>query len=123
MGNGFDMIAYCGLTCESCPIYSATRQADKKEQARMRREILRLLHDQYRMELELKDITDCDGCRTDGERLFSRCRHCPIRQCARQKNLPSCANCPDYACENLEAFFRSDPSAKNRLDGIRKSAA
>ncbi len=117
------MIAYCGLSCETCPIRLATRQEDKEEQVGMRIEILRLLREQYGMNLEFRDITDCDGCQTDEQRLFSQCKNCRIRQCARAKKLRSCAYCPEYSCENLEAFFRTDPSARVRLDAMRTSGS
>lgn len=32
-------VSYCGLICETCPIYAATREPDKGTQARMRIEI------------------------------------------------------------------------------------
>jgi hypothetical protein len=113
------MIAYCGLSCQACPIYLATRQGNKEEQAKMRVEILRLCKEQYGMDYVLEDISDCDGCQTDGDRLFSQCKNCPIRQCAREKELENCAYCTEYACGKLEAFFRTDPIAKTRLDAIR----
>ena len=114
-----EKIAYCGLTCQACPIYLATRQENKEEQLRMRTEIVRLCKELYGMPYELQDITDCDGCRTEGGRLFSGCTTCVIRNCARKKGLENCAYCPDYACKELRAFFGKDPGAKTRLDQIR----
>lgn len=116
-----EMIAYCGLTCPTCPIYLATRQENKAEQARMRSEIVYLCKEHYGMSYALEDITDCDGCQAEGERLFSACKNCPIRKCAREKELENCAHCSEYACETLEVFFRSDPTAKTHLDAIRNS--
>jgi hypothetical protein len=116
-----EIVAYCGLTCQTCPIYLATRQENKEEQARMRAEIVRLCKEQYGMNYELEDITDCDGCRTEGERLFSACRNCPIRKCARGKELENCAYCAEFACGKLEAFFSTDPTARIRLEAIRSS--
>jgi hypothetical protein len=115
------MIAYCGLSCQTCPIYLATRQEDKTEQASMRVEIARLCREQYGMDYALEDISDCDGCQTDGDRLFSQCKNCFIRNCVRGKQLENCAYCPEYACRKLEAFFPTDPTAKTRLDAIRAS--
>ena len=114
-----EMVAYCGLTCQTCPIYLATRQENKEEQARMRAEIVQLCKEQYGMNYELEDITDCDGCRTEDGRLFSACKNCFIRKCAKQKGLENCAYCTEYACVRLEAFFGTDPTAKVRLDEIR----
>ncbi len=114
-----DMIAYCGLTCHTCLIYLATRQEDKNVQASMRAEIVRLCDEQYGMSYTLQDITDCDGCRVDGARLFSACKNCPIRDCASGKGLENCAYCDEYACARLEAFFDTDASARSRLEAIR----
>jgi len=114
-----EMVAYCGLACQTCPIYLATRQENKEEQARMRAEIVQLCKEQYGMDYELEDITDCDGCRTEDGRLFSACKNCLIRKCAKQKGLENCAYCTEYACVRLEAFFGTDPTAKIRLDEIR----
>ena len=112
-------MAYCGLTCSTCPIYLATRQEDPGEQARMRDEILRLCQEQYGLSYTFEDITDCDGCHSEGKRLFSACQACPIRNCAREKKLENCAVCPEYACEKLESFFVSEPDARSRLEAIR----
>jgi hypothetical protein len=114
-----EMVAYCGLTCQNCPIYLATRQENKEEQLRTRTEIVRLCKEHYGMQYELTDITDCDGCRTEGGRLFSACKTCVMRNCARKKGLENCAYCPEYACKELRSFFEKDPGAKTRLDEIR----
>ncbi len=112
-------VAYCGLICQTCPIYLATRQKDKKEQARMRSEIAKKCQEHYGVTYRLEDITDCDGCKTEGERLFSASKSCLIRKCARRKGFETCASCAEYACEKLTAFFKTDPLARERLDAIR----
>ena len=116
-----DMIAYCGLICQTCPIYLATRQESKDEQLRMRSEIVKQCAELYGLSYTLEDITDCDGCRTDGGRLFSGCKKCAIRKCAREKQLANCAYCPEYVCKQLELFFGKDRTAKKRLDEIKRS--
>jgi hypothetical protein len=118
-----EMMAYCGLVCQTCPIYLATRVENKEEQARMRVDIARLCREQYGMKYEPEDITDCDGCRTEGGRLFSGCKTCLIRKCASQKGLEDCAHCADYVCANLEALFATDPAARTRLDEVRRGIA
>ena len=117
-----EVIAYCGLACQTCPIYLATREEDEGAQERMRAEIAQLCREQYGMAYGPEDITDCDGCWTDGGRLFSACKDCGIRNCARQRGLESCAFCDEYICERLEAFFASEPSARTRLDEIREAS-
>jgi len=116
-----EMIAYCGLICQTCPIYLATREENKVEQLRMRAEIARLCKEHYGIEYKPEDITDCDGCRTEGGRLFSACKNCLIRNCARQKRLENCAYCSEYPCDKLELSFAMEPSTRTRLDEIRRN--
>jgi hypothetical protein len=113
------MIAYCGLDCLSCPIFLATEEQDREKQKEKREEILRLINEHYGLELKLEDITDCDGCMADPGRLFSACKDCPIRRCAIDKELESCAYCDEYVCQTLEEFFSKEPHAKKNLDKIR----
>jgi hypothetical protein len=116
-----EILAYCGLTCQRCPIYLATRQENKEVQASIRAEVVNQCKEHYGIQYQHEDITDCDGCRTDGDRLFSASRNCPIRTCARKRKLENCAHCTDYICEKLETFFKKEADAKTRLDSIRRS--
>jgi len=115
-----EIIAYCGIACHTCPIFLATREADERRRGEMRAEIARLCREHYHMDFKAADINDCDGCRTEGDRLFKACATCAIRNCARKKGLADCAHCPDYACEELKRFFAKDSTAKDRLTEIRK---
>jgi hypothetical protein len=114
-----EILAYCGLVCHTCLIYLATRQENKDEQKKMRIEIVRVCKEKYNLIFQLEDITDCDGCLTEGIRLFSACATCPIRNCARGKNLANCAYCPNYTCKLLETFFAKEPASKQTLEKIR----
>jgi hypothetical protein len=116
-----EITAYCGLNCHTCLIYLATKQENKEERARMKAEIVKLCKDHYGINYKLEDITDCDGCQTEGERLFLASKNCPIRKCARDKELENCAYCTEYACGKLEALFKTDPTVKARLDSVRDS--
>ena len=116
-----ELMAYCGLKCDSCPIYLATRETDPQERARMKVGIAELACEHYKMDLKLEDITDCDGCRTPAGRLFSGCHRCEIRKCARERGHPTCAHCPEYPCDKLQKFFVTDPDAMRSLDEIRSS--
>ncbi len=114
-------LAYCGLICQTCPIHLATLEGNKPEQVRQRKQIVSSSLELYGLKFKLEDITDCDGCRTDNGRLFSACKDCPIRTCARERGLKNCATCVDYTCAPLEQFFKSEPACRERLDDLRKT--
>ena len=114
-----EIIAYCGLVCHSCPILLATREKNAKKRDEMRADIVEQIRKHYGMEYRPQDINDCDGCKSESGRLFSGCRKCEIRKCAREKSIENCAHCNEYACERLEKFFATDPEARKRLDVIR----
>ena len=116
-----ELLSYCGLVCNTCPIYLGTREVNKEEQMRKRTEIAKIGKEQYGMQYELSDITDCDGCCTEGGRLFSGCTNCTIRECVKQKAIENCAYCSEYICRKLESCFVHDPSAKIRLDEMRNT--
>jgi hypothetical protein len=113
------MVAYCGLRCDTCPIYLATREQDITRQHAMRKDIARQCKEIYGTTLLPEEINDCDGCKAGTGRLFSGCMNCEIRQCAENRKLQNCAFCTYYACEILKKHFALDPSAKERLDSLR----
>jgi hypothetical protein len=90
-------------------------------QQTMRISIAGILAERYGMKLKPQEITDCDGCRTDTDRIFTACRNCYIRNCARERKLDSCACCADYACDHLLKIFRDEPEAQSRLEKLRSS--
>jgi hypothetical protein len=117
-------LAYCGLVCQTCQIYLATREPDKDKQYKMRVNIAQEIKKYYGEEINPEDFRDCDGCKTEGGRLFST--DCPMRICAVEKGIENCAYCDDYpprdtlrCCEALEKLFSTDPGARERLDKIR----
>lgn len=113
------MIAYCGLNCSTCPIHLATIEPDRGRQQAMREDIARQCTEVYGMNIDPKDVNDCDGCLSPTGRLFSGCAQCEIRKCAIGRKLLTCAFCPEYPCELLRKHFALDPSAQSRLDAIR----
>ena len=112
-------MAYCGLICDSCPIYWATQEKNPARQKKMREITVDIMNRCFGFNMSAEEITDCDGCKTDTGRIFGGCGNCPIRKCAREKNYGTCAECAEYPCDNLKEFFKSDPTAKTRLDVIR----
>lgn len=112
-----ESIAYCGLVCTTCPVFLATHEQNQEQQAHMRAEISQMCTKHYGVNYDAKDINDCEGCHS--ETLFFGCNDCRVRACASQKNIVTCAECSEYACSILEAFFAKDPGVRARLDQIR----
>ena len=115
------MIAYCGLTCDSCTIYLATLEQDKLSQQTMRKAIAEQCSRIYGIQLQADDQMDCDGCRTEAGRLFSGCLSCEIRECASLKKIKNCAYCGEFACVRLKKHSSIDPGAEANLEEIRKT--
>lgn len=113
------MLAYCGLRCDTCPIYLATHEKDEEHKYEMRVSIAKQLNKEYGRDLDPEDISDCDGCTTSGGRLFSGCHHCEIRKCVMSRNLISCAFCDDFGCEKLQKHFCLDPESLEHLEQLR----
>jgi len=80
----------------------ATRETDDAEKHKMRIEIAQQIKEHYGLDCNAKDVTDCDGCKTEGGRLFSGSNKCPVRICAGEKGVETCAHCSEYACEKLK---------------------
>ncbi len=114
------MIAYCGLNCDTCTIHLASIEQDRSHKLTMRKSIIEQCFKHYGMNLQIEDITDCDGCKANTGRLFSGCLNCEIRKCAIERNVESCAYCKEYACEILKKHFSHDPSTQTRLEKIRQ---
>lgn len=119
-GHMNESLAYCGLLCNGCPIFLATKEVNTTLKARMKSVIAQMSKELYGLDQKPEDITDCDGCWSANDRLFPGCLKCQIRICAREKDLENCGNCQEYPCNKLDEVFKYDPAAKMRLDFIQR---
>ena len=110
------IIGICGMVCSECYGFLATQQDDNDE----RKKIAKLWSKQYNATIKPEDI-NCDGCISDGKRLFNYCYTCKIRKCGNEKNVVNCAFCDQYTCDKLTEFFTMAPKAKKSLEYIRQS--
>ena len=111
-----DMQAYCGLVCEECPAHKAT-QADDRE---MIEDTARMWSEAFGEPID-PDTLWCDGCKSDSGRRAMFCGICRVRACATEWGMSTCAECPDYSCEALEAFFKMAPEAREGLERLRRA--
>jgi hypothetical protein len=119
------MIAYCGLICDNCPAYRATRSGDPADLETV------LIHWRETFDIPYLNEADvvCDGCRAEG-RLNSYCRLCAVRSCAQAQGVSNCAFCSDYPCAELKrlltvcdrqrGFFGYARAARVNLERIRE---
>jgi hypothetical protein len=110
------MMAFCGLGCHECGAFLATQENDDHKRAEVAQEWSKL----FKVEIKPEDI-NCDGCQSDGGRLFNYCKVCEIRKCGKEKGLKNCGYCSEYPCPKLNFIFSNAPDAKNRLDEISSS--
>ena len=107
-----EYIAYCGLDCETCEARLATVNNDNE---------LRIKVSKEWSELNGVEITpemiNCSGCRIPGVKTVYCDSLCPIRQCAREKQMETCGDCPEMkSCEKVGAILGNNPDARGRLE-------
>jgi hypothetical protein len=108
------LIAACGLDCAKCDSYIATQAGDT---AALEQIVARWTKEYNAPGLTVVNV-QCDGCMAEGRKI-GHCAECKIRLCVIERGLENCASCPDYACEQLTAFFQVAPQAKANLEALR----
>jgi hypothetical protein len=108
-----EMIAFCGLDCHECGAFLATKENDDQKRATVAQEWSKL----FKVDIKPEDI-NCEGCQSDGGRVFNYCKVCEIRKCGKEKDLKNCGYCGEYPCHKLDFIFNNAPDAKKRLDKI-----
>ena len=87
------MVGICGLYCGTCPNYLASRKNDLEQ--------LKKISEATGIPIE---EVRCDGCLSDN--VFAPCVKCMhgFRECAKEKEVDWCFECPDFPCQRLEDF-------------------
>ena len=111
-----EMISYCGLKCNECAAYMATKSNDNEK----RREVAARWSKQYKTDIRPEDI-NCEGCLSRGKKVFDHCNVCEIRKCGIEKKVTNCAHCDEYVCDKLEDFLKVVPGNRKLLEKIRKN--
>lgn len=106
------LIACCGLDCESCDARIATIKNDDELREKTARE--------WSVLNNAPEITaatiHCMGCRADGVKFAYCSDYCEIRRCVHEKGWDTCRDCPEMdTCPRVGAVFQQAPGAKENL--------
>jgi Protein of unknown function (DUF3795) len=115
LAEGDTMIGYCGLDCDLCEAFIATKNNDDALRAKVAAEWAKLENAPIKPE-----HINCTGCRSAGVKTYYCDQLCDIRKCATKKSISTCAQCSDYPCSTLDLILKTAPQAKRALDALRK---
>lgn len=105
------LIAICGLDCEQCDAYIATKNNDQA----LREKTAKLWAELNNAPI-LPEHINCEGCRMDGKKTVYCDSLCAIRQCALKKGLTTCGDCPEMEqCPTVGTVFAHNPQALENL--------
>lgn len=104
------MISYCGMDCEHCDAFVATKTGDTGLRARVARDWSKI----YGRRIEPEEV-NCGGCTCVGTHGIYCDTMCRVKPCCREKGLAHCGQCSDLPCEKLREILRFDPKAEQRL--------
>lgn len=108
-----DMIAYCGLDCETCDAYLATIHDDQA----LREKTAKLWAELNDAPI-LPEHINCMGCRADGVKTVYCDQLCEVRQCALKKGVATCGGCRELGtCHTVEEVLSNNPDALKNLKG------
>lgn len=108
-----DLIAYCGLDCESCEARLATIRGDEA----LRQKVAVLWSQLNGVEIT-PEMIHCVGCRVDGVKTPYCDALCPIRQCAMSRGAATCGDCAEMEnCEKLGMIVKNNADALRNLKG------
>ncbi|MDD5090230.1 MAG: DUF3795 domain-containing protein [Candidatus Wallbacteria bacterium] len=108
------MKSYCGLECETCEAFLATKKNDNT----LRSETANKWSAQFHADIRPEHI----NCKGNG-RKFSHWNECKIRQCNQSKKLENCGCCDQYPCKDISFAVDNVPPAKEYIEQVRKSRA
>ena len=115
-------LGFCGLNCETCPIFIATKNDDDQLRIKAVKEYSDLYGEFLGRHHVKQEDMNCSGCQSG--HVFIGCVTCPVRKCCQEKELATCASCSKYyTCKTLNHFYAMPgyQQAKDNLDRIRTS--
>lgn len=105
------LIAYCGLDCEKCDAFIATKNNDQALRERTAK-----LWSELNNAPILPEHINCEGCRVDGVKTFFCQSLCAVRKCAVGKGVGICGDCAEMeSCPKIGAIIAQNPDVLKNL--------
>ena len=115
-----ERLAFCGIGCNDCPIHWILDEETEEGRERLRRVVADTYNSLFGSKMRPEELEGCSGCRCEDGPRFYWCDSCPIRTCAMEMAVESCAECRRYPCDDLGKVTSMDPAARSRLEVIRR---
>lgn len=111
--DDFKELGYCGYACkQKCKVYAATKNNDYA----MKVKKAKSLSQKYGKDFKPEDI-HCEGCRSERLSYFA-VNICTVRECAKKKQLVTCAHCKDFPNCDKDLWTRW-PEVKQLIKEMR----
>ena len=105
------MIGYCGLDCEHCDAYIATKNNDQALREKTAKYWSEMNH-----VIILPEHINCEGCRVDGVKTCYCSNMCEIRKCAVAKEFETCGDCNKLdSCKKVAMIIDNVEEARRNL--------
>lgn len=106
------LIACCGLDCETCDARIATVRNDNE----LREQTARKWSVMNNAPQITAETINCMGCRADGVKFAFCSDFCEIRKCVLAKGFDTCGDCKELdGCPVVGAVHQHAPGAKENL--------
>jgi hypothetical protein len=103
------LAAVCGLYCEACSLFIATREDPAR---------LKALAERFQIS---EEEARCYGCRSAKRTPY--CEKCKMFSCAAERGIDFCVECQDYPCDDLKRFQSERPHRIELWDNLAQIRA
>lgn len=100
------LAAVCGLYCEACTLFIATKEDPER---------LKLLAARFQLS---EEVMKCYGCRSAKRGPY--CQTCKMFSCAAERGIEFCCDCEDYPCNDLKQFQSERPHRIELWDDLER---
>jgi Protein of unknown function (DUF3795) len=105
------ILTRCGYRCDLCLAYRPNVEKNSENQHKLSDGWFKY----FGFRIPAENIA-CDGCMEGDPKLIDQA--CPVRPCAMERGISSCAACELYVCDKLQERIVEFDEIKNRMSGV-----